>query len=107
VLGEFGIHAMSAAPAAGPDDSASGDERLRELLDTLQGVSAYLISYTREMTGSSRMAEEALKFGSVGISRLDDAALRDWQIVTFAARPTQRYTAGAGLLSKCDDLRLA
>ncbi|TDX60520.1 hypothetical protein EDE12_12044 [Methylosinus sp. sav-2] len=90
VLGKFGIHAMS----VNPDATASEGGSAAKHMDEVQALSSMFILYTREMLGSSAMADAALQFGSKGVALVDDAQLRDWNIVTIAARPAQMFDAG-------------
>ena len=118
VKGKFGIHAMSLDPAA--TAAMGGGNKSRGVLDDFQALSSVFITYTRDMLGKSDMAEVTLRLGSTGINIVGDTELRDWQVITVASRPTQRY--GSSVLSAincgsvanftliavaCDDLTLA
>ena len=103
VEGAFEIHAMSIDPQVAQKQSADAD-KLRMTLDSLQNLSSLLIGYTREMTGRSDMAETALRLGSVGVADVSDDSLRDWNVITHANRPSQRFPATTGPLSKCSDM---
>ena len=90
ILGKFGIHAMSVESDPKSPRSYS-DAAIAKLLDNLQSRSSIFISYTREMLGSSDVADAALLFGSEGIKLVTDKELRDWRVITVAARPSQRF----------------
>lgn len=77
VLGKFAIHAAKM-------DKASDNDG-----DDYQLASALMMIYTRELIGRDDMASEALKFGSNGFALVNDSQLRDWNIITVAARPSQ------------------
>lgn len=87
VSGLFGIHAMSPSRTSPP----AGGVNAPKLVDSLQTLSSLFILYTRDMVGSSDMADAALQFGSQGIALVTDAQLRDWGVITIAKRPTQRF----------------
>jgi len=99
VLGDFLIHAASAAA----DVSTIGSEDLRDLLNGVQALGTALIANEREMLGSTNMTEMALAIPSEQVLPLDDAQLRDWHVISYAMRPSQRFTAETGPLSKCGD----
>lgn len=86
IEGPYLIHAAS------PGDSATD---MGQILDTVQWFSAVYIGYARTMVGDATVAEAALAFGAGGAQHdalpLDDAQLRDWGVITVAARPSQGY----------------
>ncbi|WP_198033037.1 hypothetical protein [Methylosinus sp. PW1] len=83
VEGTFTIHAMSLASE--PVD-------LRIAIDDIQTVSALVLSYTREMTGQTKMAEAAFEVGSAGLEAIPDDLLRDWNIITKVKRSAQDFS---------------
>jgi hypothetical protein len=91
VEGKFGIHALSLSQ--GTPSSTT--------LDEFQNWAAILVQYTRDMIGKSDMAEMALKISASGIGLVQDDALRDWNIITIAARPSQLYPANEIRTFKC------
>lgn len=86
IEGPYLIHAAS--PGEGVDD-------MSQILDTVQWFAAAYVGYARRMVGDATVAEAALAFGAGGPDHdalaLDDASLRDWGVITVAARPTQAY----------------
>jgi hypothetical protein len=81
--------------AASPSDEA---EDMAVVLDVAQIFSAEYVSFARQMVGNSTVAEVALSFGGGGPEgdalMLDDTQLRDWGVITVAARPQQLYPPG-------------
>lgn len=86
IEGPYLIHAAS------PVDAAID---MTQILDTVQWFSAVYVNYARSMVGDATVAEAALAFGTGGAEQdalpLDDAELRDWGVITVAARPGQGY----------------
>jgi len=86
VEGPYLVHA--AAPK-------SPDAEIYGVLDNVQYYAANYLTYVRSMIGDATVAEQALAFGTGGPKgdafQLDDAQLRDWGVITVAARPTQGY----------------
>jgi hypothetical protein len=78
--------------AASPTDEAT--DTIQNLNNVQLFASAY-ISFARGMIGDSTVADAALYFGTGGEQaealQLDDAQLRDWNVITVAARPSQAY----------------
>lgn len=78
--------------AASPSDEA---DDMAVVLDVAQIFSAEYVGFAREMVGNSTVAEVALSFGGGGPNgdalMLDDTQLRDWGVITVAARPSQLY----------------
>jgi hypothetical protein len=66
-----------------------------EVFDDVQWLSAVYVGYALRMIGDATVAEAALAFGSGGDDHqalsIDDAQLRDWGVITVAARPSQSY----------------
>jgi hypothetical protein len=84
VEGKFAIHALSLEGGAPASDND---------LDKIQWLGSFMIGYAREQVGKSDMAEAALTVSARRISLVPDDLLRDWNIVTIAARPSQLYAA--------------
>jgi hypothetical protein len=84
VEGKFGIHALSLDEGAPRSD---------ENLDEIQRIGSLMVLYARELVGKSDMAEAALKVSASNIGYVTDDLLRDWNIITIAARPSQLYPA--------------
>jgi hypothetical protein len=85
VEGKFGIHALSLDKGT-PSSST---------LDKIQRWASFMVLYARELVGKSEMAEMALTLGGSAsdIRLVPDNLLRDWNIITIAARPSQLYAA--------------
>lgn len=84
IKGEFGIHALSLAKGTPVSDTT---------LDSIQRWGSFMVQYARELVGKSDMAEAALRVSASDISLVPDDLLRDWNIITIAARPSQLYPA--------------
>ena len=86
VEGSYQVHAAS------PNESA---EDLYSVLDQVQYFAGTFVSYADYMIGDPRVAEAALAFGAGGemgkALPLEDSELRDWGVITVAARPSQAY----------------
>jgi len=92
VEGKFGIHALSLDKGT-PSSSTT--------LDGLQKWASFMVQYTRDMIDKSDMAEAALRISASGIGLVPDDLLRDWNIITIAARPSQLYAANEIRTFKC------
>ncbi len=86
VEGPFLVHA--ARPT-------SPDAELYSAVEGAQYYAASYLDYTRLMIGDVTVAEQAIAFGAGGAKgdafQLDDAQLRDWGVITVAARRTQNF----------------
>jgi hypothetical protein len=84
IEGRFRIHALSLDKGV-PLSSTT--------LDDVQQWASLMVQYARLMVDKSDMAEAALTVSASSINRVPDDLLRDWNIITIAARPSQLYPA--------------
>jgi hypothetical protein len=103
VAGEYRIHAA----ARDFTDANPTTEELNKFQEQLQILTVAYTSFARDMIGDTTVAEEALYYGlgckateqgtdyvtgcaERGAATVPDDLLRDWNVITFAARPEQR-----------------
>lgn len=86
VEGPYMVHAAS------PTEEARD---LYQVLDHAQQFAGQFVAYASNMVGDSRVAGAALTFGAGGADHealpLTDDELRDWGVITVAARPSQAF----------------
>jgi uncharacterized protein YecT (DUF1311 family) len=98
VVGKFGIHAMSIDEKAAKAQGGISDENLY----VVQALSSSFIRYTRDMLGRTELADVSLRIGLKTTIAVDDASLRDWNVITVAFRPAQMYPISVVTTLDCD-----